>query len=112
MSLTGLEGIILSEGVEFVPVGLRGIILTFSDDTVFVNVKNGLGKPIEGMEVNTPYSSTTLTGYTDENGNMQILCDATGTISFSKDKTFRSLAYVRASQGALINYVFNVPMLE
>lgn len=116
MSLpSGYEGLILSgeqAAVTNLPLAFRGVVLSFSGETVFINVKNGLGKPIAGMEVSTPYSSNTLTGYTDSNGNIQILCDATGTISFRKDKIFRSLGYVRASQGALIKYVFNIPLLE
>ncbi len=112
MSLTGLTGILLSEGVDFNPVGLKGILFTFSDDTIFVNVKNGLGKPIVGMEVSTPFNSTTLTGFTDSTGSVQMLCDASGTITFKKDKTFRSKAYDRVTEGNLVSYVYNVPMME
>lgn len=112
MSLTGLEGFLLSEGVEFTPTGLRGLLLTFSEETVFITVKNGLGKPLVGLEINTPYSGSTLVGYTDENGSCQILCDTSGTITFKKDKTFRSKAYSRVTEGNIINYTYNIPMIE
>jgi hypothetical protein len=81
-------------------------------ETVFINVKNGLGKPIAGLEVQTLYGATTLTGYTDAGGNIQILSDATGTITFNKDNTFRFKYYDRATEGSIINYIYNIPLLE
>lgn len=116
MSLpSGYEGIILSgeqAPVTNLPLAFRGIVLSFSGETVFINVKNGLGKPIVGMEVTTPYNSTTLTGFTDASGNVQILCDNTGTITFKKDKTFRTRSFDRVTEGSLVNFTFNIPILE
>jgi hypothetical protein len=116
MSLpSGFEGIILSgeqAPVTNLPQAFRGVVLSFSGDTIFVNVKNGLGKPIAGMEVSTPFSGSTLTGFTDASGNVQILCDATGTITFRKDKTFRTRSYDRSTEGAIVNYVYNIPLME
>jgi len=112
---SGFEGLILSGAqapVTNLPIGFKGIVLSFSEETVFISVVNGLGKPMEGLEVSTPYSGNTLTGFTDENGAVQILCDPSGTIIFKKDKTFRTLSYDRTTQGNLINYVYQVPMLE
>jgi hypothetical protein len=116
MSLpSGYEGIILTgeqAPVTNLPQAFRGVVLSFSGETIFINVKNGLGKPIVGMEVSTPYNTTTLTGFTDANGNVQILSDATGTITFKKDKTFRTRAYNRGTDGDILNYVYNIPLLE
>jgi hypothetical protein len=116
MSLpSGYEGIILSgeqAPVTNLPLSFRGVVLSYSGDTIFVNVKNGLGKPIVGVEVSTPFGLTTLTGFTDENGNVAILCNATGTITFKKDKTFRTRSYIRSTDGALVNFVYNVPVME
>jgi hypothetical protein len=112
---TGFESIILSEAkspATNLPQGFKGAVLSFSGETVFITVKNGLGKPIAGMEVSTDYSSTTLTGYTDENGSVQILSDDIGTIRFQKEKTFRLKSFDRVTEGSIVNYVFNVPMLE
>ena len=116
MSLpTGFEGLVLTGAqapVTNLPQGFKGIVLSFSEETLFITVKNGLGKPLVGLEVNTPYSGSTLVGYTDENGACQILCDATGSITFKKDKTFRSKSYSRVTEGNLIEYVYNIPMME
>lgn len=111
----GYEGLILSgEQAPAVnlPQAFRGIVLSFSGETVFLNVTNGLGRPIEGMTVSTDYSGTTLTGYTDENGSIQILSDDTGTILMQKEKTFRALSFDRSTDGSVINFVFNMPVLE
>lgn len=116
MSLpSGYEGLILSGDqapVTNLPQAFRGVVLSFSGETVFIRVTNGLGKPIEGMQVQTDYSSTTLTGFTDANGSCQILSDDTGTIRFAKDKTFRLKSFDRSTEGSIVNYVFNVPMME
>lgn len=116
MSLpSGYEGIILSgeqASVSNLPQAFRGVVLSFSGDTVFINVKNGLGKPITGMTVKTTFGANELTGFTDANGNVQILSNATGTIRFEKDKTFRTISYNRTTQGSLVNYIYNIPLLE
>lgn len=112
---TGFESIILSGAkapATNTPQGFKGIVLSFSGETVFITVKNGLGKPIVGMTVQTAYSSTTLTGYTDENGAVQMLSDDTGTIRFQKEKTFRLKSFDRVTEGSIVDYVFNVPILE
>ena len=111
----GFESLILSGAqppATNLPIGFVGLVLSFSGDTIFINVKNGLGKPIAGMTIITPFGGASLTGFTDAEGNIQILSDATATIQFKKEKTFRNRAYARASEGNIINYVFNVPLLE
>jgi len=110
------EGVVIHSPREPVeaqlPFAFEGFVFVFDVNTIFVNVKNGLGKPIQGLQVETPYLGSTMIGTTDSLGYVRILCDATGTITFRKEKTFRTKAYVRASEGSIVNYVFNVPILE
>lgn len=111
----GFEKVVLTEakGEQInLPQAFRGIVLTFSLQTVFVNVKNGLNRPISGLLVSTVFNGETLSGFTDSNGEIQILCNDFSTIRFTKEKSFQTLPYNRAIQGDLINYVFHVPLLE
>lgn len=116
MSLpTGFEGILLHGAKPAVinpPIGFKGIVLSYSGETLFVNVKNGLGRPVVDVEVRTTYSSQTLTDYTKDDGSAAILCDDTSSIIIQKGKYWKTLSYNRATDGNLIDVIFQPYLLE
>lgn len=114
---TGFEGLILSEAkppVVNLPIGFKGIVLSFSDETNFITVKNGLGRPVEGVEViaNNGGGSAERSGFTDSNGQVNLEVSTTTTIQFKKGKYSYSINYNRTTDGNIINYRFQPYLLE
>lgn len=111
----GFEGILLSEDKPFklrLAIGFEGVILTYSDDTVFIDVINGLGRPVEGCEVEGEFNSETRTGVTNENGRVILELDAITTLNLKKENYFKSFSYNRSNDGLTPVVVFQPPMLE
>jgi hypothetical protein len=113
---TQFDGIILhsaeSPSDSILPFAFDGIVISFSNDSIFLTIKNGLGKPVSGVILETVFNGNLIQSISDQNGLAIIEVNDTATIVLKKDKTFRTKSYVRASEGNIVNYVYHVPMME
>lgn len=110
------QGIVVSTISNLIPktpVGFEGILITYSDSERFIKVTDYRGNPLVGVLVTAQNSGGNISGITGENGIVALEIDTTGSvpIKLEKEKTFKNLSYIHASEPSLKEVVLQPPLL-
>lgn len=111
----GFDGIIVNNPQELsealLPFAFDGIIISYSLDTVFITVKNGLGKAIEGVSISTTYLSQLRNSITDSNGLAIMEIENNALFTLNKEKAYLNKNHNKTLDGDIFTIVFQPPLL-